>query len=196
MNESFGPLEAALAQDPGWSPSPEGAEAAAALPVAATEGQVKEEELDNATPPEPKEDDAVQSVSSSTTSSSASDCSAMGSDLEGVLAEWSGPHRQRHGGESASSILPGCTVHPGPEEPRRRLWTGGTQHLLPALPCPNASRALCSLSRPVRMAALTRMKRGRSSRTSCSGGGSGRGVRDRLSRRPFDRRPCFVAHIW
>ena len=32
MNESFGPLEAALAQDFGWSPSPEGAAAAAASP--------------------------------------------------------------------------------------------------------------------------------------------------------------------
>ena len=82
MNESFGPLEAALAQDPGWSPSPEGAEAAAALPVAAREEQVKEEEPDNATPPEPKEDDEVQSISSSTTSSSASDCS--GWSLNGV----------------------------------------------------------------------------------------------------------------
>ena len=87
MNESFGPLEAALAQDPGWSPSPEGAAAAAASQVAAEADQVKDEEMDNATPPEPKEDDDVQSVSSSTTSSSASDCSAMGSDLEGVLAE-------------------------------------------------------------------------------------------------------------
>ena len=78
MNESFGPLEAALAT-PDAQPSSEAPPldtSGNALPVAGPTDEVKAEEVDNVTPPVAAEDQTAQSVSSSTTSSSASDCSA------------------------------------------------------------------------------------------------------------------------
>ena len=87
MNKSFGPLDAALMvpEEPPPPAAPPAEPATTALPGAGPGEEVQAEAVD--TPPAPVDEETAQSISSSTTSSSASDCSAMGSDLEGVLAE-------------------------------------------------------------------------------------------------------------
>ena len=130
MNESFGPLEAALmtpeVQPPSETPPLEAS--GSALPVAGPADEVKTEEVDNVTPPVVEADPTAQSVSSSTTSSSASDCSAMGSDLEGVLAEeaaiteakWFVQSRRVHivSGVVDERQLPYCRDSPFAQDPK------------------------------------------------------------------------------
>ena len=125
MNESFGPLEAALmtpeVQPPSETPPLEAS--GSALPVAGPADEVKTEEVDNVTPPVVEADPTAQSVSSSTTSSSASDCSAMGSDLEGVLAEEAAITEAKWFVQSRRVHIVSCRIagiHLSPKTPRAR----------------------------------------------------------------------------
>ena len=144
MNESFGPLEAAL-MTPEVQPPPEAPPVTApeapppadtlpeeasgsALPVAGPKEEIPAEEADNVTPPVGAADQEARSASSSTTSSSASDCSAMGSDLEGVLAEeaaiteakWFVQSRRVHivSGVLDERQLPYCRDSPFAQDPK------------------------------------------------------------------------------
>ena len=144
MNESFGPLEAALmtpeVQPPPETPPVPAPEAlppadtlpeeasGSALPVAGPKEEIPAEEADNVTPPVGAADPEARPASSSTTSSSALDCSAMGSDLEGVLAEeaaiteakWFVQSRRVHivSGVLDERQLPYCRDSPFAQDPK------------------------------------------------------------------------------